>query len=174
MWNKKSNNSKQILIKIIQRLQKEYSCFINRASYKEADAIWQAINLIKKEFYDGSFSFVELPDEKPQVTPFQELKECYDLVLKTARRTARDLRHAVDNINDPLLKEYFKERYAHFDLIFGGTSDYRIDLYLDFDRKEAELIKKIKELEQQLQEEINRSNDPHPITPTEFQKDIPF
>jgi hypothetical protein len=45
-------------------------------------------------------------------TRLEELRECHEIVLKTARRCARDLRHAVDQIpSDNPFKGEMNERY---------------------------------------------------------------
>lgn len=76
----------------------------------------------------------------------EELRESYDLLLKTARRAARDLNHAIDQMADTSLKQMFRDRYRHYDLVFGGTCDYRANLHIEMDQQE----RKIEALERQL------------------------
>ena len=59
---------------------------------------------------------------------YQELKECYNILQKIARRCARDLRHAIDNMYDPELQDLFRERFQHYELVLGNTTDYRLEL----------------------------------------------
>lgn len=50
-----------------------------------------------------------------------ELKECYDLVLKTARRCARDMAHAIDHLPADL-RDLWVDRLRHYEMVLGGSS----------------------------------------------------
>lgn len=69
-----------------------------------------------------------MAEQTTEQTSVQEIRECYGLLLKTARRCVRDLRHAVDNIQDRNIAEIFKDRVTHYETVLGGVSDYRIEL----------------------------------------------
>lgn len=101
---------------------------------------------------------------------YREVMECYDIVLKTARRCVRDLRHVVDNVpNDNPMKEMFSERYGHYEVIFGGTTDYRIKLHdeimrLDYKliaevNKNTELLKRLSEYDSDQQQMLHFNNE---------------
>jgi hypothetical protein len=80
-----------------------------------------------------------------ELTRLGELQECYEIMLKTARRCARDLRHAIDQIpEDNPFKEDMNERYLNFRTIFNDLSDYRIRLHLEIRNleNENEMLKK--------------------------------
>jgi hypothetical protein len=76
----------------------------------------------------------------PKIDQIAELRECYDLVLKTARRCTRDLNHAIDNIPTGCpIKSMLQERVAHYEVVLGGTTDYRQSLYMKIDALERRL-----------------------------------
>lgn len=76
-----------------------------------------------------------------------ELQECYDLVLKTARRCARDMAHAIDHLPADL-RDLWVDRVSHYELVLGGTNDYRAHLHREIDH-----------LEFRLQREMNKSEE---------------
>jgi len=86
------------------------------------------------------------------MTPEQEteLRELYEIVLKTARRAVRDLNHMSTDLKEkPIIpKEEWKERIRHYELVLGGTAEYR-----------QSLINVISNLEYKLQHEINKTKD---------------
>ena len=105
---------------------------------------------------------------------YDELKSCYEIVLKTARRAARDLNHAIDHFpqGDDFIQVY-RDRYQFYDLVFGGTQDYRANLYREIDKLEYELKKEMNrsaELEKRLKELSPQSTFDYPIV----DGDIPF
>lgn len=69
---------------------------------------------------------------------FAELRECHDIMLKTARRCARDLRHAVDHIADPEIRPMFVSRIQLYETVFADLRDYRLELHNRLDRAMAE------------------------------------
>jgi hypothetical protein len=79
-------------------------------------------------------------------TRLEELQECYEIVLKTARRVTRDLRHAIDNIPpENQYRQMMFDRYLHFQVILDDIRDYRIQIHNEMDRlryraEEAERI----------------------------------
>lgn len=88
----------------------------------------------------------------------EDLRKAHLIMLGTARRCARDLRHAVDHI-DPEYKELFLERFRNYETIFADLREYRIQLCNEIDnlrrnyeRKEhdvTELLARIEELKKQ-------------------------
>lgn len=73
----------------------------------------------------------ELVDIEGQL---RELRECYDLILKTARRCCRDLNHAIDNIgSDNQIVAMMRSRVAHYEVVLGGTTDYRNSLHSEIE-----------------------------------------
>ena len=71
-----------------------------------------------------------------------ELQECYDIVLKTARRCARDMAHAIDHLPADL-RDLWMERVQHYNLVLGPTSDYRIQLHQEIDQLNWKLAKEM-------------------------------
>lgn len=82
------------------------------------------------------------------------------LLVRSARRCFRDLRHAVACIDDPGLRAHYQERIAIWSRVFWDSAHYRDELYQQLDEQE----KQIKRLEDQL-----RSLGHTPVTET-----IPF
>lgn len=69
-----------------------------------------------------------------------ELQECYDIVLKTARRVTRDLDHCINWLpSDCEYREMFGERVNHYNLVLGPTQEYRVKLHSEIQRLESEL-----------------------------------
>lgn len=83
---------------------------------------------------------------------YLELKECYEIVLKTARRCARDLKHACDDLKEDSVipASDYRERYAYYNLVLGGTSEYRQKLHLEIKNLEYELSRANRTIEELL------------------------
>ena len=69
---------------------------------------------------------------------FQELRECHDILLKTARRCARDLRHAVDHVGDTELRPLFTERIQLYETVFADLTAYRLELHRQIENLEED------------------------------------
>jgi hypothetical protein len=68
-----------------------------------------------------------------------ELQEHYEIVLKTARRCTRDLRHAIDQIPEGNeFRDMMLERCELYRSIFQDVADYRIRVHLELQRKDNE------------------------------------
>lgn len=82
-----------------------------------------------------------VPAEQPQPTEtLAELRECYEILLKTARRCARDLRHAVDLMQLETKNRYgFDDRIRLYETVFAGVTDYKLELHRKIDTLEAKL-----------------------------------
>ncbi len=77
--------------------------------------------------------------EEDTENTFKELQECYDILLRTARRCARDLRHAIDNIPATnQFREMMTERLQLFRTVFADVSEYRIRMHLEMDHLESD------------------------------------
>ena len=72
----------------------------------------------------------------------EELRECYEIVLKTARRCTRDMAHAIDHLPADL-RDLWVDRVKHYELVLGGTCDYRHYLHEQIDRLEFQLAKEM-------------------------------
>ncbi len=93
-------------------------------------------------------------DESPEDLTLQ----LYEILLKSARRCAYDLNHAVDMIDESEMKQILLERAKYWkDLFTAGTNmkDYRIsyvndifELEQNVERAEKELVRLIKLLEE--------------------------
>jgi len=82
-----------------------------------------------------------LSQQRGEPDGLAELRECHTVMLKTARRCARDLRHANDNISDPELRAMFLERIRLYETVFDDLRDYRLELHSVLDRLTAENAK---------------------------------
>lgn len=68
--------------------------------------------------------------EPAEIGSLEELRECYAIMLGTARRCARDLRHAIDNVpQEHPLRDHMRERYENYRTIFADLAEYRIRLH---------------------------------------------
>jgi len=79
------------------------------------------------------------PSREEAVKELADLQECYVILLKTARRCARDLGHAIDHISDPEFAATFRSRQKNFATIFHNTSDYRLELHHDLECRERDI-----------------------------------
>lgn len=108
----------------------------SKEMHAEAEAIAKRITEpLIKSIRDGLKEIdVKMADER-----LEELQECYEIVLKTARRAVRDLRHAIDQIPaDNEFREMITLRYQNFKTIFDDVADYRIKMHMEMNRMECE------------------------------------
>ena len=80
-------------------------------------------------------------------TPRAHLAEQHQLLVKSARRCAYDLKHAADDVRDFTAREIFEDRAHMWLQIFSpdGVKDYRHSLHrkISEQRSEIERLKKL-------------------------------
>ena len=76
----------------------------------------------------------------------EELTEILRLTTRAARRVTRDLRHAVDSIDNETERNRFRERHEMWTKVFFDTRLYRDDLHITISLLEA----RVESLKEQL------------------------
>lgn len=98
---------------------------------------------------------MEQPNDESK---YQELRAAYDVMVKSARRCARDLNHCADNVSDSSLRDMFRERHSLYAVIFAPTTDYHIQMQWDLENARREYEQQ-REYVRQLQAELKAKKD---------------